>query len=185
MSSGGRSRRERRPHRSGLCGTQVPGVARRAPQHPVSSAQVVFGRIDPMEIAYLMDDAPTEEELIALYTSVGWTAYTVNTTMLHAAIAGSSAVVTARDHGRLVGLARVISDGQTIVYLQDILVEPSHHRTGIGRELMQRVIAPFDHVRQKVLLTDDDPAQRSFYESAGFTCTESHDPQLRAFVRLG
>ena len=144
-----------------------------------------FGRIDRMELAYLMNDAPTQEELIALYTSVGWTAYTSKPTMLQAAIAGSTAVVTARDDGHLVGLARVISDGQTIVYLQDILVAPTHHRTGVGRELLRRVLAPFEHVRQKVLLTDDEPAQRAFYESAGYTGIESHEPRLRAFVRLG
>jgi hypothetical protein len=40
-------------------------------------------------------------------------------------------------------------------------------------------------VRQKVLLTDDDPGQRAFYESLGFAETHDFDGgSLRAFVRF-
>ena len=51
--------------------------------------------------------------------------------MLAAAILGSSFVVTARaDGGALVGLARAVSDEQTICYLQDVLVHPAWRRRG-------------------------------------------------------
>ncbi|MCG7432330.1 hypothetical protein MHK71_07375 [Kocuria indica] len=43
----------------------------------------------------------------------------------------------------------------------------------------------FAHVRQMVLLTDDEPTQRDFYERAGFTEASAFQPgPLRAFVRL-
>ena len=39
-----------------------------------------------------------------------------------------SGVIPAADGGRLVGLARVVSDGHTIAYLQDILVAAPRFR---------------------------------------------------------
>jgi GNAT superfamily N-acetyltransferase len=101
-------------------------------------------------------DVPLDE-LLDLYGSVGWTAYTAEPDVLRAAVAGSSFVVTARRGGRLVGLARAVSDGATICYLQDILVRPDEHRTGVGRALATAVLDRYADVRQKVLLTDDDP----------------------------
>lgn len=109
------------------------------------------------DLAYQSGVIPTREELAALYGSVGWSTYTSDATRLEAAVNASLAVVTARQDGELLGLARLVGDGLTIVYLQDILVLPSHQRLGIGRQLFQRILAPFHDVRQKVLITDDEP----------------------------
>ena len=50
----------------------------------------------------------------------------------------------------------------------------------------RRLFAPFESVRQKVLLTDDEPGQRAFYESLGFAETRDFDDgSLRAFVKFG
>lgn len=128
------------------------------------------------------------DEVLDLYASVGWSAYTREPARLRAALAGSHRVVVARapdgDGAALVGLARSISDGATIVYLQDILVRPAAQRTGLGRELVQTLLSAYPGLRQQVLITDTEPGQRAFYESLGLT--EAHDmsPGLRAFVRL-
>ena len=68
---------------------------------------------------------------------------------------------------------------------QDILVCPDHQRQGVGRELFQRVFAPFQNVRQKVLMTDNDEAQIAFYESLGFTELRNlpHPPSV--FCQIG
>lgn len=129
-------------------------------------------------------DIPQGSELVELYAAVGWTAYTTEPEVLHAAIAGSTRVVTARAGGELLGLARVISDGASIAYLQDVLVRPELQREGVGRQLVKAALEPFADVRQKVLLTDDEPRQRSFYESLGWTEIRDYDQgQLRAFIR--
>jgi GNAT superfamily N-acetyltransferase len=133
------------------------------------------------------DGSPSVAELVTLYSSVGWTTYSSDPSALARAVAGSSAVLTARDEaGLLVGLARAISDDASICYLQDILVRPSAQRSGVGRGLVERMLARFGHVRQVVLLTDDEAGQRAFYEALGFS--EAHDVTpnpLRAFVRIG
>ncbi|MBZ2198364.1 GNAT family N-acetyltransferase [Occultella gossypii] len=124
-------------------------------------------------------------EVTALYRAVGWTAYADDVATLEAALAGSSRVVAARRDGRLVGLARVISDGATICYLQDVLVHPDAQRAGVGRALILSALEPYAAVRQKVLLTDDEPGQRAFYESLGYRETRDYDAgSLRAFVRF-
>lgn len=129
-------------------------------------------------------EVPSREEATALYDAVGWSAYTDDPATLERSLAGSAHVVTARRGGELLGIARVIGDGATITYLQDVLVRPEEHRTGLGRRLVGAVFAPFAHVRQQVLLTDAEPGQRAFYEALGFTEVHDHDPALRSFVRL-
>ncbi|GIJ67074.1 GNAT family N-acetyltransferase [Virgisporangium ochraceum] len=139
-----------------------------------------------------MDDLTVEpatdialDDLTDLYASVGWTAYTGAPDVLRAAVAGSSFVVVARRGGRLVGLARALSDDATICYLQDVLVRPDEQRTGVGRALLTAVLDRYAAVRQKVLLTDDEPGQRAFYESLGYAEIRDFGPgTLRAFVRF-
>ena len=112
----------------------------------------------------------SDAEILSPYNSVGWTAYTKNPDVLFRAIKSSSFVVSAwSEGGKLVGLARAISDDATICYLQDILVHPDLHRTGVGRALFEQVLERYDHVRQTVLITDDVPWHRAFYESMGLT----------------
>lgn len=114
--------------------------------------------------------AISDAEILSLYDSVGWKAYTNSPDLLFQAIKSSSFVVSAWDEdGKLTGLARTISDDATICYLQDILVHPDFQRTGIGHALFEQVKARYHHVRQTVLITDDDPRQRAFYESMGLT----------------
>lgn len=137
------------------------------------------------EIVITADDRPAREELLGLYDAVGWSAYTTDPDALEAAVAGSTRVVTARYGGELLGLARVISDGASIAYLQDVLVRPELQREGVGRALVVAALEPFEGCRQKVLLTEDEPRQRAFYEALGWTEIRDHaEGRLRAFVQL-
>lgn len=137
------------------------------------------------EIVITADDRPSRAELVTLYEAVGWTSYTRDPAVLEAAVAGSAHVVTARYGEELLGLARVVSDGASIAYLQDVLVRPELQREGVGRALVHAAMEPFQHCRQQVLLTDDEPRQRAFYEALGFAEIRDHgDGSLRAFVRF-
>lgn len=135
-------------------------------------------------ITYEVNVAPTKLGLNELYDSVGWSTYTKDPIKLADAVNASLYVVTAHDENKLVGLARVVGDGLTIIYLQDILVAPDYQRRGIGHELFARVFEPYENVRQKVLMTDNDPAQLSFYKSMGFKQTGELDFPLNTFVKF-
>lgn len=127
----------------------------------------------------------SREQVLDLYESVGWTAYTRDPDSLMRALNHSGFVIEAWQEGTLVGLVRCLSDGDTILYLQDILVRPTHHRKGIGRQLVKEAIAGYPpRIRQIVLVTDDEPGQRAFYESLGFTdITEMQPRPGRCFVQ--
>ncbi|MBH0131217.1 GNAT family N-acetyltransferase [Salinibacterium sp. NK8237] len=137
-----------------------------------------------MSTTYRVDTSLDRNAIIDLYAAVQWTAYTRDPERLVAAIAASLRVVTAWDGVRLVGLARIVGDGLTIVYLQDILVAPEYHRAGIGRELFLRAFQPYEDVRQKVLLTDDEPGQISFYRTMGFTEVRDLEQRTSVFTKF-
>lgn len=158
----------------------MPGCSSVNPTVPAIGSQAK-GRTNMVEIS---EGLPSDEELLQLYASVGWSAYTDDPARLISAIANSAFVFLARDSaGALVGLARVVSDRHTIAYIQDVLVVPQHRRTGIGGALLDAVLEHTREIRQTVLLTDDEPGQRAFYESRGFT--EAHDHTrwpVRSFI---
>lgn len=116
---------------------------------------------------------PCRDDLLKLYADAGWTAYTDHLDRLERGVAASLAVYTAWEGDALVGLLRAVGDGETILYLQDLLVRSSHRRRGIGRELLERVTADYSQVRQKVLLTDAaDRRALDFYRACGWTQAE-------------
>lgn len=126
-----------------------------------------------------------QDQLLALYDAVNWTAYTNDLDSLKTAVQNSTYVVTAWHGEQLVGLARVLSDDVSICYLQDILVHPAYQRQGIGRTLLTNCLDRFQHVRTLMLLTDNEPKQIDFYQSLGFKNTkELHKIELNVFVKM-
>ena len=47
----------------------------------------------------------------------------------------------ARDNGRLVGAGRVLADGRDCAYLCDVAVLPSHQGLGLGKQIIERLVA--------------------------------------------
>lgn len=59
-----------------------------------------------------------EAEIMALYSSVGWSNYTNNPAMLRKAYKNSLYVLAAYADGKLVGILRAVGDGASVVFLQ-------------------------------------------------------------------
>jgi len=72
----------------------------------------------------------------------------------------------ARDGGRLVGVGRVVSDGVDCAYVCDVAVMPSHQGTGLGKEVMRRLLA-FARDHRKIILYAV-PGKEPFYRGFGF-----------------
>lgn len=85
---------------------------------------------------------------------------------LHQALLNSHSLVTAWDGERLVGLANAISDGFLVVYYPHVIVHPHYQRSGIGRELMARLMRRYEGFHQQAVLADKDA--EAFYDSSGF-----------------
>ena len=109
-----------------------------------------------------------EKEILELYASVGWTAYTKHPDILHKGFENSMLTLAAYEKEQLIGIIRTVGDGYTIVFVQDILVFPEHQRKGVGSALMQAVLDRYSHVRQIELATDNTEKTVAFYRSMGF-----------------
>ena len=109
-----------------------------------------------------------EPEILRLYASVDWTAYTDQPVVLRKGFENSMLTLAAYEDGQLLGIIRAVGDGHTIVFVQDILVFPEHQRQGVGSALLQAILDRYSHVRQIVLATDNTPKTIAFYKSMGF-----------------
>lgn len=107
------------------------------------------------------------EEVLALYESVGWTGYTCRFEIMERAFAQSLKIYGAYEQEKLVGLIRAVGDGLTIVYIQDLMVNPAYQRMGIGKALLGRLLEDYKSVYQKVLTTDDTEKTLAFYHHMG------------------
>lgn len=123
-----------------------------------------------------------EAEILNLYRSVGWSVYYSHPEVLRQVFEHSLRVLAAYDGDQLVGLIRAVGDGQTVVFIQDLLVAPVYQRRGIGRDLVARLLERFQNVRQVYLITDDTPETVGFYKAVGLTPVE--EVHCRAFTRL-
>ena len=108
------------------------------------------------------------DEILDLYTQVGWTAYTKNMQVLEHGFQHSLLVLGAYKEGNLCGIIRVVGDGHTVIFIQDVLVAPKWQRQGIGTALMNAVLDRYSDVRQIQLTTDNTAKTAAFYRSLGF-----------------
>jgi GNAT superfamily N-acetyltransferase len=70
--------------------------------------------------------------------------------------------------GRQIGLSRVVTDYSTFAWLCDVIVEAEHRGKGLGKWMMEVVLADprLCHVSRWILATSD---AHSLYERYGFT----------------
>ena len=106
-----------------------------------------------------IDWARTKAELVADDFDNGRSPQALRRSFEH-----SQHVAIARDGDRVVGMARLLSDGVCNAYVVDVWTASAYRRRGIASELMRRLIdaVPGQHIG---LQTDDAQA---FYESLGF-----------------
>ncbi len=109
-----------------------------------------------------------EDEIVNLYNSDGWINYTNNTDMLRNAYSNSLDIIGAYDGEKLVGIIRVVGDGYSIIYIQDIIVLPEYQRNGIGTMLLETILSTYKHVYQKRLATDNEEKTVNFYKKLQF-----------------
>ncbi len=88
-------------------------------------------------IDYEINGKVTAYEVIELYGSAGLPRPIDDTDRIQRMLAGSNLIVTARDNGKLVGIARSITDGAYSTYLSDLAVDPNAQKTGIGKRLVE------------------------------------------------
>ena len=122
-----------------------------------------------------------EQEILPLYESVGWINYTKNPRMLKDAYLHSLRTYAAYVDNKLVGVIRVVRDGFSVVFVQDLLVYPEYQGQGIGTALLKKIMEEYHGVYQLHLLTDNTEKTVAFYKSLGFAMDTDMD--CRAFSK--
>ena len=116
-------------------------------------------------------------DVLALYRAAGWFGMSDPAPELDAMIANSFAVSAAFDPaGRLVGMARALSDGVSDAYILDVVVEPAHRSRGIGREIVKRLADHLASCDVDWIVCVGVPGTEAFYRAAGAAPMDGHTP---------
>ena len=136
--------------------------------------------IAPEEITLTAVRAWGAEEVIDLYRAGGWWEMGWNKSQIPTLINGSYLVIIARDlENNAVGMGRLISDGSSDCYIQDVVVFPEYREHRIG----SRIVAALKRIAELTGHTwiglISAPGKEQFYERAGFSRMENYTPMLR------
>ena len=126
-------------------------------------------------ISVRKQDVVKLEDVLHLYQAVGWTNYTNQPQMLEQALSHSLVIYLALDGDAVVGLIRLVGDGFSSVFVQDLIVLPSYQRQGIGSSLMKQALEDFKEAYQVQLATEQTEENVGFYRSMGFETLSTYD----------
>ena len=115
------------------------------------------------------------EDVLHLYQAVGWTNYTHQSEMLEQTLSHSLVIYVALDGDAVVGLIRLIGDGFSSIFVQDLIVLPSYQRQGIGSSLMKEALEDYKDAYQVQLVTDQTERTLRFYRSMGFEVLSTYN----------
>jgi GNAT superfamily N-acetyltransferase len=120
------------------------------------------------------------DEIAALYKAGGWWKEEHRAEDLPHLIRGSYAFAVAADitTGQAVGMGRIIADGISDAYIQDVVVLPEYRKSGVGRDIVSVLI---DHCLQAGITwiaLIAEPGTEKFYLPLGFRLMERHVPLL-------
>lgn len=124
-------------------------------------------------LIYSTDDTPTVEEFACVLrrSTLAERRPMDDAACLAQMVAGASLWATCRDNGRLVGVARAVTDFAYCCYLSDLAVDQECARQGIGRRLIETLRTRLGPRCTLILLSA--PAAVNYYPHIGFT----HHPQ--------
>ena len=126
-------------------------------------------------IKFTKERSVSIDDILHLYQAVGWTNYTNQPQMLEQALSHSLTTYLARDGEEIVGLVRLVGDGFSSVFVQDLIVLPSYQRQGIGSNLMKEALADYKDAYQVQLATEQTEKTLGFYRFLGFKTLSTYD----------
>jgi aralkylamine N-acetyltransferase len=132
------------------------------------------------EIAVEFVHAWDNEEIVALYRAGGWWKEEYKTEDLRYLIQGSFAFVVATDvkTGRAIGMGRVIADGISDGYIQDLVVLPQYRKSGVGRQIVAALVNRCLQSGITWIGLIAEPDTEAFYRPLGFHVLKGHVPLI-------
>ena len=120
------------------------------------------------------------DEIIELYITGGWWKESYDPSLLHQMITGSFvfAVVVDTTSDKAVGMGRVISDGISDAYIQDLVVLPKYRKKGFGKKLVDILIKQCLAKGIVWIGVIAEPGSDELYRGLGFKPMKDHTPML-------
>ncbi len=115
-------------------------------------------------------DGLTPARIATLYRRAPLLRPTADRDAIRRVFEASQLVLAAWQGDRLVGVARVLTDGALTAYLADLAVEPDVQGLGLGKRLIEEVIA---RCKGADLVLRDSDLSAGFYERLGFHRVEN------------
>ena len=121
-----------------------------------------------------------EEPLVELYRAGGWWKEGMDRSRLEELIRGSFLFAVAIDIStrKSVGMGRVISDGISDAYIQDLVVLPEWRGMGVGRMILSTLLDECKRRRISWTALIAEPGTSGFYGSLGFAPMTGYVPML-------
>lgn len=133
-------------------------------------------------INYKEFDSSMIEEIKDIYKEESWNAYLKDDEKLIRAFDNSLYTIGAFDNCKLVGFIRCVGDGEYILVVQDLIVEPKYQQRGIGTYLFKTIMQKYSNVRMFMVVTDlEDIVDNKFYKS--FNLKKLEDMNMVGYIR--
>lgn len=133
-------------------------------------------------INYKEIDSSIIEEVKELYRKDSWNAYLKDDDKLIRAFNNSLYIEGVFDENKLIGIIRCVGDGEHIVMVQDLLIDPEYQKQGIGTYLFKSILQKYSKVRMFLVLTDiEDVVDNKFYKS--FNLKKLEDKNIVGYIR--
>ena len=111
------------------------------------------------------------DEMLALYQASGINRPIDDRERMAIMLASSNLLITARLDGKLLGLARCLTDRAYVVYICDLLVDKTYQQQGIGKALLAAVQQATGPQVQQLLRSA--PSAMQYYPQVGFSAIDN------------
>jgi len=134
--------------------------------------------LDEIDVEVRIVDAWDVDAIADLYRAGGWWKEEWNPAGLSSLIRGSFAFAVAVESstGRTVGMGRVISDGVSDGYVQDLVVHPNYRDRDIGTMILSALLKECTSAGVTWIALIAEPETEAFYARSGFQRMEGHTP---------
>ncbi len=119
-----------------------------------------------MEYEISTSHLPSEKELEILFSQTSWAAKREKQDIAKM-LEHLDVFVTIRKDGTLIGFGRVITDGIYRALIDDIIVDHTHQKKGLGKLIMENLLSQLDGIDEIFLNTKPELAE--FYKKFGFS----------------